>query len=145
MHVAKIVNRRKNKAGEDRVHESVLLRRSYREGAKVKHETLANLSALPGPALEVLAASLSGKTVVVAGEGLEITRSLPHGHVAAVAGQAARLGLPGLLGPAPRMRDVVLALVIARACSAGVEAGHDQVVAGHHSGLRPRRRPGRHR
>ena len=67
MHVAKIVNRRKNKAGEDRVYESVLLRRSYREGARVKHETLANLSALPEKALEVLAASLSGKTVVVGG------------------------------------------------------------------------------
>ena len=72
MHVAKIVNRRKNKAGEDRVYESFLLRRSYREGSKVKHETLANLSALPGPALEVLSASLAGKTVVVAGEGLEL-------------------------------------------------------------------------
>ena len=119
MHVAKIVNRRKNKAGEDRVYESVLLRRSYREGSKVKHETLANLSALPGPALEVLAASLAGKTVVVAGEGLEVTRSLPHGHVAAVWAQANALGFPALLGPASRTRDLVLALVIARVCRPG--------------------------
>ena len=119
MHVAKIVNRRKNKAGEDRVYESVLLRRSYREGAKVKHETLANLSALPETALEVLAASLSGKTVVVAGEGLEITRSLPHGHVAAVWAQANSLGFPPLLGPASRNRDLALALIIARVCRPG--------------------------
>ena len=119
MHVAKIVNRRKNKAGEDRVYESVLLRRSYREGPKVKHETLANLSALPETALEVLAASLSGKTVVVAGEGLEITRSLPHGHVAAVSVQATLLGLPATLGPASRTRDLVMALIIARVCRPG--------------------------
>ena len=119
MHVAKIVNRRKNKAGEDRVYESVLLRRSYREGAKVKHETLANLSALPETALEVLAASLSGKTVVVAGEGLEITRSLPHGHVAAVWAQANALGFPALLGPASRSHDLALALIIARVCRPG--------------------------
>ena len=132
MHVAKIVNRRKNKAGEDRVYESVLLRRSYREGAKVKHETLANLSALPETALEVLAASLAGKTVVVAGEGLEITRSLPHGHVAAVWALANALGFPALLGPASRSRDLALALIIEPGLPTRLETGHHQVVARHH-------------
>lgn len=116
MHVAKIVNRRVSKAGEDRVYESYLLRRSFRDGAKVKHETLANLSALPRAAREALAASLAGKTVLVAGQGLEITRSLPHGHVAAVAVQASVLGLPRLLGPACKQRDLIMALLIARVC-----------------------------
>jgi hypothetical protein len=119
MHVAKVKSRTVNKAGEERVYESVLLRRSYREGAKVKHMTLANLSALPESAIEVLKASLAGKALVVAGDGLEVTRSLPHGHVAAVAAQAKLLGLPAMLGPDSPARDLVLALVIARVCRPG--------------------------
>lgn len=119
MHVAKVKSRTVNKAGEERVYESVLLRRSYREGAKVKHLTLANLSALPESAIEVLKASLAGKALVVAGDGLEVTRSLPHGHVAAVAAQAKLLGLPGMLGPDSPARDLVLALIIARVCRPG--------------------------
>ena len=43
-----------------------------------------------------------------------MTRSLPHGHVAAVAAMAGKLGLPALLGPAGRQRDLALALIISR-------------------------------
>jgi Transposase DDE domain len=109
MHVSKIVSRR----GE-REYVSWLVRRSFREGGKVRHETLANLSALPEPAIEAVRACLSGKTLVTAGEDLRIVRALPHGHVAAVWAQAKALGLPALLGPAGRMRDLALALVISR-------------------------------
>ena len=45
---------------------------------------------------------------------MTVTRSLPHGHVAAVWAQAKTLGLPGLLGPACRERDLALALIISR-------------------------------
>ena len=110
MHVATIMKRQTNKAGHEHVYKTHLLRRCYREGTKVKHETLANLSALPQPALDALKASLSGHTLMLADEGLEVTRSLPHGHVAAVAMQAKTLGLPQLLGPASRMRDIAMAL-----------------------------------
>jgi hypothetical protein len=79
MHVSKVVSRR----GE-REYVSWLVRRSFRDGDKVRHETLANLSALPQPAIEAVRASLSGKTLVAAGDGLRTVRSLPHGHVAAV-------------------------------------------------------------
>jgi len=116
MHVAKITNRRVDKSGKPREYVSHLLRRTYRDGGKVKHETLANLSALPAPAIEAVRAALAGKTLVVAGEGLEVTRARPHGHVAAVHAQAKALGLPGLLGPAGRDRDIALALIIARVC-----------------------------
>ena len=119
MHVAKVKSKTRNKAGEERVYESVLLRRSYRDGPRVKHTTLANLSALPESAIEVLKASLAGKTLVAAGDGLEVTRSLPHGHVAAVSAQARALNFPALLGPASRNRDVALALIIARVCRPG--------------------------
>ena len=40
--------------------------------------------------------------------------SLPHGHAAAVWAQAKTLGLPVLLGPAGRERDLALALIISR-------------------------------
>src|SRR5674476_1375299 len=92
MHVAKITNRRVDKSGRPREYVSHLLRRTYRDGGKVKHETLANLSALPAPAIEAVRAALAGKTLVVAGDYLEVTRSLPHGHVAAVHAQAKALG-----------------------------------------------------
>jgi hypothetical protein len=74
------------------------------------------LSPLPEAAIEAVRAALAGKTLVVAGEGLEVTGSRPHGHVAAVHAQAKALGLPGLLGPAGRDRDIALALIIARVC-----------------------------
>src|SRR5680860_1490973 len=114
-----ITNRRVDKSGQPREYVSHLLRRTYRDGSKVKHETLANLSPLPAAAIDAVRAALAGKTLVVAGEGLEVTHSSPHGHVAAVHAQAKALGLPALLGPAGRHRDIALALVIARVCRPG--------------------------
>ena len=69
---------------------------------------------LPPEAVDALEATLKGQTLVRAGSEFAITRSLPHGHVAAVAAVARRLGLPALLGPAGRRRDIVLALIISR-------------------------------
>jgi hypothetical protein len=114
MHVAR--NRRTYvaKSGERRVYESVLVRRTYRDGGKVRHETLANLSALPAEAVTAIEATLKGERLVPAGQAVAITGSLPHGHVAAVAAMAGKLGLPALLGPACRQRDLALGLVISR-------------------------------
>ena len=119
MHVAR--NRRTYvaKSGERRVYESVLVRRTYREGGKVRHETLANLSALPAEAVAAIEATLKGERLVPAGQAVAITASLPHGHVAAVHAMAAKLGLPALLGPAGRQRDLALALVISRVVKPG--------------------------
>jgi hypothetical protein len=114
MHVARNKRTYVAKSGERRVYESVLVRRTYRDGGKVRHETLANLSALPGEAIEAIEATLKGERLVPAGQAVAITGSLPHGHVAAVHAVAAKLGLPALLGPAGRQRDLVLALVISR-------------------------------
>ena len=119
MHVAKVVGRYKTKSGEQREYVSQLLRRTFRQDGKVKHETLANLSPLPDAAIEAVRACLAGKTLLAAGEDLQLTRSLPHGHVAAVLAQAHALGLPALLGPAGRQRDLALALVVARVCRPG--------------------------
>jgi hypothetical protein len=96
------------------VYESVLVRRTYRDGAKVRHETLANLSALPAEAVSAIEATLKGERLVPAGQAVTMTASAPHGHVAAVHAMAAKLGLPALLGPAGRQRDLALALIISR-------------------------------
>src|SRR5674476_526325 len=116
MHVAKITTNRVDKSGQPREYVSHLLRRTYRDGARVSCLTLANLTPLPQAAIDAVRASLAGKALVVAGEGLEVTGSRPHGHVAAVHAQAQRFGLPALLGPAGRDRDIALALIIARVC-----------------------------
>jgi len=114
MHVAR--NRRTYvaKSGDQRVYESVLVRRTYRDGSKVRHETLANLSALPADAVAAIEATLKGERLVPPGQAVTITASLPHGHVAAVHASAVKLGLPALLGPACAERDLALALVISR-------------------------------
>ena len=100
MHVARNKRAYVAKSGERRVYESVLVRRTYREGGKVRHETLANLSALPAEAVAAIEATLKGERLVPAGQAVAITASLPHGHVAAVHAMAGKLGLPALLGPA---------------------------------------------
>jgi len=114
MHVARIRSSHMDQQGRRREYESRYLRRTYRDGGKVKHETLANLSALPGQAVDAIEAALKGTALVPAGEAVTITASVPHGHVAAVHAMAAKLGLPALLGPACRQRDLALALIISR-------------------------------
>ena len=114
MHVARNKRVYVTKSGEEKTYESVLLRRTYREAGKVKHETLANLKALPADAVAAVEATLKGQRLVPAGSEFTITRSLPHGHVAAVTAMAHQLGLPALLGPSCRARDLVLALIISR-------------------------------
>jgi hypothetical protein len=114
MHVETSRSHQVLKDGTERVYQRHLLRRSYRDGGKVRKETLANLSHLPDEAIEAVRLALAGKTVIDADAGLEVTRSLPHGHVAAVHAQARALGLPGLLGPPCRERDLAYALIISR-------------------------------
>jgi hypothetical protein len=114
MHVETSRSHQVLKDGTERVYQRHLLRRSYREGGKVRKETLANLSHLPEAAIEAVRLVLAGKTVVDAGAGVEVTRSLPHGHVAAVVAQARTLGFPALLGPPCRERSLAYALIISR-------------------------------
>ena len=119
MHVARNRRTYTAKSGERRAYESVLVRRTYRDGGRVRHETLANLSALPAETVSAIEATLKGERLVPAGQAVTITGSLPHGHVAAAAAMAARLGLPALLGPAGRPRDLALALIISRVVRPG--------------------------
>ena len=119
MHVATVISRRMNKDGLEREYRSHLVRRTFREDGKVKHQTLANISALPVGAIEAIRASLRGEQLLPAGHLMQITRSVPHGHVAAVWAMAKTLDLGALLGPAGRHRDLALALIIARVVRPG--------------------------
>jgi hypothetical protein len=109
MYVARVPNRGSPPA--------ILLRESYRQDGKVKNRTLANLSSWPEAKVEALTRVLKGAPPPAADldGAFEITRSLPHGHVAAVLGTARALGLPELIDPAPsRHRDLVTAMAAAQ-------------------------------
>ena len=109
MYVVKVPNRGSPPA--------ILLRESYREAGKVKNRTLANLSSWPEAKVDALARVLKGQPPPAAGldGAFEITRSLPHGHVAAVLGTARQLGLDELIDPVPsRHRDLVTAMAVAQ-------------------------------
>ena len=108
-----------DKQGRRRDYSSAYLRRTYRDGGTVKNETVANLSALPDHVIDLIDAGLKGQQLVPAAEAVTITGSLPHGHVAAVHAMARELGLPALLGPAGRQRDLALALIISRVIKPG--------------------------
>jgi hypothetical protein len=103
-----------DKQGRRRDYSSAYLRRTYRDGGTVKNETVANISALPDHVIDLIDAGLKGQHMVPAAEAVTITRSVPHGHVAAVHALARTLGLPALLGPPCPQRDLALALIISR-------------------------------
>ena len=100
---------------------AILLRESYREGGKVRKRTLLNLSDWPAERIAGFKMLLKGGTVIPQDQqAITITRSLPHGHVAAALGTARKIGLDRLLGPdGNRCRDLVLALVINRVLEPG--------------------------
>src|SRR5882757_2484321 len=114
VHVVRVRKTHVDKQGRAREYVSAYLRRTYRDGDTVRNETVANLSMLPPEAVDAIEATLKGTRLVPVGEAFTITRSLPHGHVAAVAAMAHQLGLPALLGPPCRSRDLALALIISR-------------------------------
>src|SRR3989442_11660161 len=110
MHVAAVPSRQGG-----REYRSVVVRQSYREGGKVKHRTLANLSKLPPAAVDAVRAVLRGEAVGPLDQAFEIERALPHGHVQAVLGQMRQLKLDQLLGARPsRGRELALAIILSR-------------------------------
>jgi transposase len=94
---------------------TVLLRESYREGARVRKRTLANLSSLSGAQVEAIRAALRGEVLQPVAQSFEVIASRAHGHVQAVVAAMRRLGVAELLASkSSRERDLVLAMVAAR-------------------------------
>ena len=99
----------------DKVYKTHLLRRSYRDGATVRNETLGNLSHLPDTLIDLIRRSLKGETFIPATQAFEVVSSRPHGHVQAVMRAIHRLDIPALLGAKrTRERDLAVAMVAAR-------------------------------
>lgn len=94
---------------------AILLRESVRDGSIIRKRTIANLSDWPQPKIDALRRLLKGDTLVSPNDALRITRSLPHGHVAAVLGTLGSLGVEQLMtSSACRQRDLVCAMIAAR-------------------------------
>jgi len=94
---------------------TVLLRESFREGAKVGKRTLANLSSLSPPQIEAIRAALRGEQLCPVAQCFEVIASRAHGHVEAVAAAMQRLDFASLVAAKPcRERDLVLAMVASR-------------------------------
>ena len=110
MYVASVPNRNSPPA--------ILLRESFRQDGKVKTRTLANLSHLPPLQIQALRLALAGSLPAASSplpDSFRISRSRPHGHVAAVLGSLRGLQLDAILDPAPsRERDLVVAMIVAR-------------------------------
>jgi transposase len=117
MYIATVPNRNSPPA--------ILLRESFREDGKVKNRTLANLSDWPTEKVEALRQVLKGDTIsgpptesvvhVPLAEAFQVTRSLPHGHVAAVLSMVRQLGLDVLLDfETSRHRRSGLAMIVNR-------------------------------
>src|ERR1700694_2476880 len=84
-----------------KAYSSSLRRRSYREGDKVKNETVGNLSHLPDHVIELIRQSLKGQAFSPAAQAFESTASAPHGHVQAVRTAMRQLGFEDLRAPLP--------------------------------------------
>ena len=107
---------------------AILLRESYREGGRVKKRTLCNLSNLPQGLIDTITAWVEGAKAAREGKptaapGLEIVRSLPHGHVAAVRGTFRKLGLDRIVrgrgSVDKRVLGLIEALIIQRIIAPG--------------------------
>lgn len=98
-----------------------LLRESFRQNGKVKKRTIANLSKCPPHVIDGLRILLKGGIALrCANDVWSITRSFPHGHVAAVLGCLKQLRLHTLISrSASRMRSLVVAMIVARVIDAG--------------------------
>jgi transposase len=110
VHVATIIRRYKGK-----VYKTHLLRRTYRQGQKVLHETLGNLTRLPEATIDLIRRSLKGERFVSTEDAFRTIRSLPHGHVEAILRMIGKLGVDAILASKPcRPRDLVLAMIVQR-------------------------------
>jgi transposase len=96
------------------VYETHLIRRTYREGGKVKHQTLGNLSHLPPDLIDTIRRRLRGESPA-GSSPWEILRTFPYGHVRAALGTVQRLDLESILASRPsRERSLVVAMIVAR-------------------------------
>ena len=97
---------------KNQVYHSHLLRRSFRVGSQVRHQTLGNISHLPAELIDLIRRALAGEKFAPAAAAFRTLQNLPHGHVQAVLGTVHRLGLDSLIASKPCLqRNLVLAML----------------------------------
>lgn len=111
---------------------NILLRESYRKDGRVCKRTITNLTKWPPHVRQALEDSLKGKALNTnLSEGFEITRSLPHGHVAAVLGTLYRTELHTIISSkASKQRDLAIGMIVERVlnpCSKSASSRHFRV------------------
>jgi len=111
---------------------AILFRRAWREGKKIRRETISNLTGMPAYIIDGIRAMLKGGVVYKdIKEAFPIKRSLPHGHVAAVYGTAKKLGLDRVLHrKGSRVRDIALGAIVARVLSPGSKLAVSRALSG---------------
>ena len=102
----------RNKRGRN----TVLFRKSWREGQSIRKQTLGTFTDLPPAFINGFDAILKGAVAFTSIEQtFRIARSLPHGHIAAVLGTAQSIGLERILHRTPsRQRSLALAAVVSQ-------------------------------
>ncbi len=100
---------------------TLLLRESFRENGKVRKRTIANITHWPKRLVNGLRILLKdGIAIDSLPTAFDITRSLPHGHVAATLGTLQQLELHRLLDyRCSSPRQCALALIVARILNPG--------------------------
>jgi hypothetical protein len=93
---------------------AILLRESYRDGARVRKRTVANLSDWPEELIDALRSLLKTRAVGAAGQRMPAgTGKTAGGEMDAVLGALRDIGLERLVSPAGnRRRDGVVAMVV---------------------------------
>jgi len=97
-----------------KIYQSHLLCRSYRQGTRVRKETVGNLSHLPAHIIDLIRRALREEALIPADQ-FEVVRSLAHGDSHAVVTAMDRLGVERLVSArrCPEA-DLVTAMVAAR-------------------------------
>jgi transposase len=115
VHVATV-----KRAYKGKTYVTHLLRHTYREEGKVKHLTLGNLSDLPDDLIEIIRQRLAGGPLLGDADDLQVVRSLPHGHVAAVLGMLRKIGLDQIIASKScREGQLVIAMIVLRIIAPG--------------------------
>ena len=125
MHVASVTSRQVDKAGRRREYQSRCM-------CAAPTGTAGRSSTRPWPTCPRCRGGdrgdrgrrCTGSRLVPAGQAVQITRSLPHGHVAAVWAQATALGLPGPVGPGRAAPGPGPGVDHLPGAAPGLEAGH---------------------
>jgi len=110
LHVATTTRRYKGK-----VYHTHLLRRTFRQDGKVKHQTVGNISHLPDDLIEIIRTHLRGDPLPTEEGNFDIIRTLPHGHISAILGTIRLLCLDKILSSvASPQRNLLIALIVQR-------------------------------